>query len=111
MVQVKPGVKYEDVTRSLFSVIWAMREKPILESEVDKARNQIMTEYVNEFKTVNSRASSLASSEIIYGDYRRSFTELEKYSAVTAQSIQEMVKTFMQPTQRSMIRLKPKGGE
>ena len=106
--ELKPG---QDVDRSLMSIygeVYKLRNGLVSEAELEKAKNQVMTDTVNQLRTVSGKARALAAAEIIYGDYSAVFTDLDKYNKVTREQIQNVAKSYLKPEQRSVIRMLPK---
>lgn len=85
-----------------------MRDKPVSQKELDKARNLLMKEYVDSLKRVSGRAHRLANDEILFGDYTRIFTDLKKYQEVTVEDVKRVAKLYLQPNQRNIVIVHPK---
>jgi zinc protease len=79
--------------------------------ELEKAKTQIMKDYVDSLKTVGGKARILALNEIFFEDYTQLFKDLDKYSAVTVNQIKAVAEKYLKPEQRSVIRVNPKGLE
>jgi predicted Zn-dependent peptidase len=52
----------------------------------------------------------LATNEILFGDYTRVFTDLERYMKVTPEMIQKVARTYLSPERSSLGRRSPEGG-
>jgi len=63
--------------------------------EVRKAKNSALVAHWHQLKTINTKAASLGTYEVFRGDYRKLFSEPERYERVTRAGIQELArKTF-----------------
>jgi len=113
MVQgsMRPGKDREAAEKAIYGEIYKLRNRKVTKKELEKAKNQIMADYVNALKTVHNKARQIASNEVLFGDYTMFFKDLEKYRSVTAEDIQEAAKKYLKPQQRSVLRVLPKSGE
>ncbi len=105
---IKPGVDADRVLRALYFEVGKMREQLVSADELQKAKNQIMTDYVQGLKTISGKARALAVNEIVMGDYNELFRDLEKYNRVTAEDIKSVADRYLRPNQRSVFRVLPK---
>jgi zinc protease len=108
---VKPGLDADKVANSIYSELWKVRNELVSVKELEKAKTQIMKDYVDSLKTVGGKARILALNEIFFEDYTQLFKDLDKYSAVTVNQIKAVAEKYLKPEQRSVIRVNPKGLE
>lgn len=107
-VGLKPGVAPDQALALLEGEVKKMRDKKITQKELDKARIQLMKGAVDGLKKVSGKANMLASSEILYGDYRRIFEDLKEYNKVSIDDVQKVAKAYLQPTKRNIVIVKPR---
>ncbi len=107
-VGLKPGKSAEQAISAVEQEIANLRNRRITQKELDKARNQLMKDYVDVLKKLSGRARMLAQYEVLYGDYTRIFTDLKEYQKVTTQDIQRVAKTYLQPQLRNIVVVNPK---
>jgi len=105
---LKPKADPEKVLALMEAQVKLMRDKPVTQKELDKARTLFMTDYVDGLKRVSGRAHRLASYEILFGDYTRIFSDLKKYQEVTVDDIRRVAKLYLQPNQRNIVIVHPK---
>jgi zinc protease len=74
-----------------------MQSEPVTDLELEKARNQMLKNLVTESLTVDSKAAALGSAAVLEGDVSRINTRLDRIRAVTAEDIQRMATTYMNP--------------
>jgi zinc protease len=78
------------------------------EAELQKAKNQTMMDYMDGLTTIDGKAQALAINEIIFGDYRHLFSDLERYNKVKVQDIRNVAKKYLQSQRRVVGVLEPK---
>jgi len=108
-VNLKPGVAMQESLDLVYQEIWKMRNKPVTDEELAKAKTQVMKELVDGLTTVDGKARALAVNEILTGSYENLFKDLDKYNAVTAEQIKDVANKYLNQTQRSIVSLEPKG--
>jgi len=104
---VKPNVKIEKAMNSVFSELYKLRTHLVKPRELEKAKNQVMKSYVDSLKTISGKARSIASNEILFGNYKMLFLDLDRYMEVTREQIKEVAKKYLRPEQRSIVKVIP----
>lgn len=104
---LKPKVSPTKVLGAIESQIRQLREKAVTQKELDKARNLLMKGYVDSLKRLSGRAHMLAQNEIMYGDYKRIFSDLKMYQQVTPQDIKRVAVLYLQPNHRNTVTVLP----
>ena len=110
-VSMKPGVSESAAEPIVQQEIQKMMDAPVSEKELEKSKNQTSMDFLESLTTIDGKAQALAINEILYGDYSRLFSDLERYDKVTAADIQRVVKTYLQPQKKAIAILKPKSAE
>ncbi|MGZ3722841.1 MAG: M16 family metallopeptidase [Bdellovibrionales bacterium] len=105
---LKPKSDPEKALSLMEEQVKMVRDKTVSQKELDKARNLFMKEYVDGLKRISGRAHRLASYEILYGDYKRIFSDLQKYQEVTVEDLHRVAKLYLQPGQRNIVIVHPK---
>lgn len=106
-VSIKPGASQKRVLSSIDQEIFKLRHQLISERELLRAKNQFMADFVNGLSTADDKARALASAEIVTGDYRTLFTDLEKYQSVTREDVRRVAKKYLNSSARVVAWLKP----
>ena len=109
-VTLKPGVSYQKVERAVMGELWRPRNLVVSDEELQKAKNQVMKQYVDGLKTVHGRAEALALNETLYGDYSMLFKDLERYNRVTKEQIKAVAQKYLAPERATLVVLKPEAG-
>ncbi|MGZ3774004.1 MAG: M16 family metallopeptidase [Pseudobdellovibrionaceae bacterium] len=107
-VNLKPGVEIPAALNVVNSEILKLRNQLVTETELEKAKTQIMKDLVDNLKTMDGKARALVVNEIVNGTYETLFTDLEKYKSVTADDIKKVVNKYTLQAQRSVVTLEPK---
>jgi zinc protease len=107
IMNLKKGVSPATAKKLLENEIWMLINKGVSAGELEKAKNQILTGQVEELKKVSGRARALVYNEIIFGDYKRLFTDLEKYLAVTPEDLQRVAKKYLVPEHENIVIIQP----
>ena len=109
------GKKTEDVEKSLLAEIKKLQDAPVPGSELEKAKNQIVTEQLQKLETSNGKALALGEAAVLLGDPARVNTDLERLEAVTAADVQRVMKKYFSDNNRMVLYYLPqstkKGGQ
>lgn len=105
---LKPKVNPEKALTLIEAQVKLMRDKPVTQKELDKARSVLMKDYVDGLKRVSGRAHRLANYEIAFGDYKRIFSDLKEYQEVTPADLQRVAKLYLQPKFRNTVIVVPR---
>ena len=62
------GKKPEDVEKSLLAEIKKLQDTPVSAAELEKAKNQFITEQLRERETSNGKALALGEAAVLLGD-------------------------------------------
>lgn len=105
------GIKAEDLEAALLEQIERVKNEPITDTEFQKLKNQIETEFVNSNASVAGIAESLANYKMYFGDANLINTELEKFNQVTKEDIQRVAKKYLTKENRVVLHYLPKAME
>jgi zinc protease len=109
------GKKTEDVEKSLLAEIKKLQDAPVSPAELEKAKNQIVTEQLQKLETSNGKALALGEAAVLLGDPSRVNTDLERLQAVTAADVQSVMKKYFSEKNRMVLYYLPesakKGGQ
>ena len=105
------GKKPEEGERALLAEIKKMQDAPVSAAELDKAKNQLVTNELRQRETSNGKALALGSAAVLLGDPNRVNTDLGKLQAVTAADVQRVMKKYFTDANRLVIVYLPEAGE
>ena len=97
------GKKAEDAEKSLLAEIKKLQDTPVSPAELEKAKNQIITNQLRQLETSNGKALALGEAAVLLGDAARVNTDLARLQAVTAADIQRVMKKYFTDTNRFVL--------
>jgi zinc protease len=97
------GKKPEDVERSLLAEVKKMQDAPVSAAELEKAKNQIITDQLRQRETSNGKALALGEAAVLLGDPARVNTDLERLQRVTAADVQRVAKKYLTDSNRLVL--------
>lgn len=104
---VNPGGAVEPVKKILESEVEKVAKQKISTRELEKSKNILMKETLDGLTTIDGKAQSLAINEILYGDYRRLFSDFEKYQSVTVEDIHRVAQKYLKSSRSVTAVLNP----
>jgi zinc protease len=110
-VVLASGKKPEEGERALLTEIKKIQDAPVSMGELDKAKNQLVTNELRQRETSNGKALALGSSAVLLGDPNRVNTDLEKLQAVTAADVQRVMKKYFTSANRLVIYYLPESAK
>jgi zinc protease len=110
-VIVASGKKPEEGERALLAEIKKLQDALVPAAELDKAKNQLVTNEVRQRETSNGKALALGSSAVLLGDPKRVNTDLAKLQAVTAADVQRVMKKYFTDANRLVIYYLPESAK
>lgn len=96
-----PGQTPQTLEKELLAEMDRLRQEPVSDEELQRARNQIEAQFVFQQDSVYRRASLLARFELI-GGYRLFEAFLARIRAVTAADLQRVARTYF-PADRNNV--------
>lgn len=97
------GKKAEDAEKSLLAEIKKLQDAPVSAAELDKAKNQIVTDQLRQRETSNGKALALGEAAVLLGDPARVNTDLARLQAVTAADVQRVMKKYFGDGNRMVL--------
>ena len=99
------------VEKSLLAEIKKLQDVPVSAAELDKAKNQIITDQLRERETSNGKAQALGEAAVLLGDPNRVNTDLDKLQAVTAADVQRVMKKYFTDANRLVLYYLPEASK
>ncbi len=97
------GKKPEEAEKSLLAEVKKLQDAPVSAAELEKAKNQIITDQLRQRETSNGKALALGEAAVLLGDPSRVNTDLARLQAVTAADIQRVMKKYFADTNRLVL--------
>jgi zinc protease len=105
------GKKPEDAEKSLLAEIQKLQDAPVSAAELEKAKNQLITDQLRQRETSNGKALALGEAAVLLGDPARANTDLARLQAVTAADIQRVMKKYFTPANRLVLYYLPEAAK
>ena len=105
------GKKVEDAERSLLAEIKKLQDSPVSQAELDKAKNQLITDQLRQRETSNGKALALGEAAVLLGDAARANTDLARLQAVTAADVQRVMKKYFTDSNRLVLYYLPEASK
>jgi zinc protease len=105
------GKKPEDVERSLLAEVKKMQDAAVSTAELEKAKNQIITDQLRQRETSNGKALALGEAAVLLGDPARVNTDLERLQRVTAADVQRVAKKYLIDANRLVLYYLPEAAK
>ena len=103
----KPEVTAEQVEKELYTELDLIAANAVSDRELEKAKNQLESEFVNGLQSVSSKASQIGYSQTIAGDYRKFFNQGEQIQKVTKEDLLRVAKIYLTEKNRTVAILVP----
>ena len=97
----------KDLQTEFDAEIALLQNELISEKELEKLKNKIESQYVNNNASVEGIAESLASYYLLYDDVNLINTDIETYRSVTREEIQAVAKKYLGNNQRLLLEYLP----
>jgi len=105
------GKKPEDAEKALLAEIKKLQDEPVPAAELEKAKNQLITNQLRERETSNGKALALGEAAVLLGDPARVNTDLARLQAVTAADVQRVMKTYFTDANRFVLYYLPEASK
>ena len=105
------GKKVEDAEKSLLTEIKKLQDAPVSSAELEKAKNQIITDQLRQRETSNGKALALGEAAVLLGDPARVNTDLARLQAVTAADVQRVMKKYFADENRLVLYYLPEAAK
>ena len=97
------GKKPEDAEKSMLAEIKRLQDTPVSAAELEKAKNQIITDQLRQRETSNGKALALGEAAVLLGDPARVNTDLARLQAVTAADVQRVMQKYFDDKNRMTL--------
>jgi zinc protease len=94
-ISLKPSVSVAISEKIVEQEILKLQKDLIAQDELVRAKNQIIKDWIDSVRTNDGKAEALAQHEIIFGDFSELFQFLDKISAVSAENVRTVAKTYL----------------
>jgi len=103
-----PGKTIEQLEAAIDEEVDRLKNAPIADWEIDKARNSARTSFVSSLGSTLNRAIQLSQDAMFYNDPGRINGREERIAKVTAADVQRVAKQYLVRTNRTVVITVPK---
>lgn len=96
-----------EVERSLLTELGRLQSELVPAAELDKAKNQLVTNQLRERETSNGKALALGEAAVILGNAERVNSDIRRLQGVTAEDVQRAMRKYFSETNRVVIHYLP----
>ncbi|MHC4362806.1 MAG: M16 family metallopeptidase, partial [Planctomycetota bacterium] len=105
------GHTNQECEEAIYAEIERLRTEPVLPEELEKAKTRSRASLIRELASNEGLAAEIAFYEVISGDWRNMFKQLEKIDQVTAEDIQRVAKEYFTRKNRTVGVIETTTGE
>jgi zinc protease len=105
------GYTPAEAETELENLLADLRAHSVSEHELDKAKNEILNEFVVGRQGVQTRADELGYDGVVLKDPELANTEVQRFLAVTPADVERVARTYFVPTNMTRIEIYPKSGQ
>ncbi len=106
-VQPKENVPLERVEAALYEELDRVKDEPVTDRELRKARNVLLAGFYRQLKTVDGKAHALGNYELFLGDYHKLFDAVGEYEKVTSNDVKRVARQYFGEKNRTVAMLIP----
>ncbi len=88
------GHTYQDCEQAIYDEIERLKNQPVTEEELEKAKTRARADLIRQLDSNSGLARQLTFYEVLTGDWRNMFRQLERIDRVTAEDIQRVARTY-----------------
>ena len=101
----------QECEQAILDEIERIKSEPVTEEELQKAKDRARVDLVREMKSNQGLAMTLAYYQVITGDWRNLFRDLDAMQRVTAEDVQRVARTYLTRQNRTVGYLQPPSSE
>jgi len=105
---LRPGIKTEDVEAAIYAEIERLKQEPIADWELQKAKNTTRRNFINGLQSSLNRAVTMGQFTVYYNEPNLMNTRLDKVGAVTKEDVQRVAKQYLSANNRTVVITMPK---
>jgi zinc protease len=105
---VRPGKTPEESEKALIAEFDRLRQEPIAERELQRAKNQFFRDYIVDRESIQGKASQLAHAVVIHRDVTTADGEVDIFTNLQVSDVQRVAKTYFTPENRLVLTILPK---
>ena len=96
-----------EAEQALIAEFDRLREEPVSEGELQRAKNQFFRDYILERESIRGKSMQLAHAVVIHHDITTADGEFEIFQNITAADVQRVARTYFTPENRLVLTVMP----
>ncbi len=96
------GHTNQECEQAIYAEIERLRNEPVTEQELDKAKTRARAALIRQLDSNSGLAELLTFYEVLTGDWRNLFRQLEQIDRVSAEDIQRVARTYFTTKNRTV---------
>lgn len=100
---LRPGVRVSRMKASFKAVLARAAQEGVTLKELNAAKKQMKLSSLSSYKTLSGKARGLAANEILFKDYTRFFTDIEKYQGISLEQVNKAAKKYLNLAKLNLI--------
>jgi len=109
--RVPPGKSGEDALLQFTSHLEKLALNPVSNRELEKAKNQLISELVHDNSTLMGKCADISAYSIIFNDPKLIFNMIDRYLQVTIEDIKTVAEKYLTSDNRTIIQLIPQSSK
>jgi predicted Zn-dependent peptidase len=97
------GKTTQENEKAILDIIEGLKAKPVDDATIQRIKTKTRANVIRSLDSNSGLASILASSYANYGDWRKSFTELDEIDKITAKDVQRVVNQYFTEANRTTV--------
>ena len=97
-----PDAELDDVQAAIREEMERLKTEPVSDAELQMVKTQAKAGLIRSLRSNGGIAEQLATAQMLYGDWREIFRQVEKIEAVTVKDIQRVARETFIPTNRTV---------
>ncbi|NIR63368.1 MAG: insulinase family protein, partial [Aliifodinibius sp.] len=96
------GHSNEECEEAIYEVIDELKTEPVSPEELEKAKTRTRADLIRQLNSNRGLAGQLAFYEVLTGDWRNLFKQLDEINKVTAEDIKRVVNEYFTSHNRTV---------
>jgi predicted Zn-dependent peptidase len=105
--QSAPGRSLDELSQALHGEIERLKTEPVTQEELERAQNLLQVSALQSLNSNMGMAQLLVKYNVLSGDWRNLFAQLEAIAAVTPEDIQRVAQATFRPENSTIGRILP----
>ncbi|UCC78729.1 MAG: insulinase family protein [Candidatus Zixiibacteriota bacterium] len=109
--QANPGADIEDIESTIYEEIEKIKTEPPDEYEIQKAKNQLESDFIMGLRSNADRADAVGMFEVNTDDYRNIFNYPDKIQAIAPEDVMMVSAKYLTQRRRTVVNIIPDNGQ